>query len=387
MGNVPNLRFPEFTEVWKVERLDEIATLSKGVGISKEQLSNDGEPCILYGELYTKYKSEIIKEIDSRTNIDNSKLKRSKANDVIIPCSGETAIDIATARCVPFDNILLGGDLNIISLYQYDGAFMSYQLNGKRKYDIAKVAQGVSVVHLYGEHLKAIFIYNPCLQEQQKIAQILSLLDERIATQNKIIEDLKKLKSAIIDRLYENIDGPPCLYGDLLTVVNEKNKMMEYSNILSASQEFGMIERNDLNIDIKYEKNAITGYKIVREGDYVVHLRSFQGGMAFSQMVGVCSPAYIILRPNDRLSYGYLAPYFTSTSFINSLRLVTYGIRDGRSINVDEWLNMKVCIPSLEVQRHILSIINSIECKLLNEIKIADNLLKQRSYLLSQMFI
>ena len=195
------------------------------------------------------------------------------------------------------------------------------------------------------------------------------------------------LLSAIRDRLYENIDGQPCLYGDLLTVVNEKNKMMEYSNILSASQEFGMIERNDLNIDIKYEKNAITGYKIVREGDYIVHLRSFQGGMAFSQMVGVCSPAYIILRPNDRLSYGYLAPYFTSTSFINSLRLVTYGIRDGRSINVDEWLNMKVCIPSLEVQRHILSIIKSIECKLLNEIKIADNLLKQRSYLLSQMFI
>ena len=208
-----------------------------------------------------------------------------------------------------------------------------------------------------------------------------------ISSISPLIKDLVSLLSAIIDRLYENIDGQPCLYGDLLTVVNEKNKMMEYSNILSASQEFGMIERNDLNIDIKYEKNAITGYKIVREGDYVVHLRSFQGGMAFSQMVGVCSPAYIILRPNDRLSYGYLAPYFTSTSFINSLRLVTYGIRDGRSINVDEWLNMKVCIPSLEVQRHILSIIKSIECKLLNEIKIADNLLKQRSYLLSQMFI
>lgn len=207
------------------------------------------------------------------------------------------------------------------------------------------------------------------------------------ATASPLIKDCCTVMSAIIDRLYENIDDQPCLYGDLLTVVNEKNKMMEYSNILSASQEFGMIERNDLNIDIKYEKNAITGYKIVREGDYVVHLRSFQGGMAFSQMVGVCSPAYIILRPNDRLSYGYLAPYFTSTSFINSLRLVTYGIRDGRSINVDEWLNMKVRIPSLEVQRHILSIIKSIECKILNEIKIADNLLKQRSYLLSQMFI
>ena len=114
--NVPPLRFPEFCGEWKEELLKCIATLSKGIGISKEQLSKEGEPCILYGELYTKYKSEIIKQIDSKTNIDGSKLKRSKANDVIIPCSGETAIDIATARCVPFDNILLGGDLNIISL-------------------------------------------------------------------------------------------------------------------------------------------------------------------------------------------------------------------------------------------------------------------------------
>ena len=203
--NVPHLRFPEFSGEWKMERLDKIATLSKGIGISKEQLSNGGEPCILYGELYTKYKSEIIKEIYSKTDIDNSKLKKSKANDVIIPCSGETAVDIATARCVPFDNILLGGDLNVISLHQYDGAFMSYQLNGKRKYDIAKVAQGVSVVHLYGEHLKTIKTCNPTLQEQKKIAKLLSLLDERIATQNKIIEDLKKLKSAINIGIYNRL--------------------------------------------------------------------------------------------------------------------------------------------------------------------------------------
>ena len=153
--NVPALRFPEFTGEWKKERLDEIAELSKGVGISKDQLSEeDGEPCILYGELYTKYKSEIINEVVSKTNIDTTKLKRSKRNDVIIPCSGETAIDIAVARCVPFDGILLGGDLNIIRLHNYDGAFMAYQLNGKRKTDIAKLAQGVSVVHLYGESKK-----------------------------------------------------------------------------------------------------------------------------------------------------------------------------------------------------------------------------------------
>lgn len=205
---VPPLRFPEFTEEWKAEQLDNIATLSKGIGISKEQLSEDGEPCILYGELYTKYKSEIIKQVESKTDINGSKLKRSKANDVIIPCSGETAVDIATARCVPFDNILFGGDLNVISLHQYDGAFMSYQLNGKRKYDIARVAQGVSIVHLYGEHLKAIKTYNPTLPEQQKIAKLLSLLDDRIDTQNKIIEKLqsliKGLRVCCMQRVYGN---------------------------------------------------------------------------------------------------------------------------------------------------------------------------------------
>lgn len=72
------MRFPEFTEEWQGEQLHEIAELSKGIGISKEQLSENGTPCILYGELYTKYKSEIISKIISKTDIEKSKLKHSK---------------------------------------------------------------------------------------------------------------------------------------------------------------------------------------------------------------------------------------------------------------------------------------------------------------------
>lgn len=359
----------------------------KGTGISKDQLSDDGEPCILYGELYTKYKSETIREVISKTNIDNTKLVRSKANDVIIPCSGETAEDIATARCVLNGNILLGGDLNIIRLHGYDGAFMSYQLNGKRKYDIAKVAQGVSVVHLYGEHLKGVKTINPCLEEQKKIASLLALLDERISTQSKIIEDLKKLKCAIIEKLYTKIQGKEYSYGQLFDVVNERNKQMEYSNILSASQEKGMVNRDDLNLDIQFERSNINTYKIVRAGDYVIHLRSFQGGFAFSDKLGVCSPAYTILRPNSLLEYGYLSYYFTSQRFIKSLIIVTYGIRDGRSINVEEWLNMKVVIPSKEHQLHTMNILKSIDGKIVNEETYATCLSNQKQYLLSQMFI
>ena len=114
--NVPHLRFPEFTGEWKKVLLGQIANITKGNGISKEQLSDQGTPCILYGELYTKYKSEIINEIYSKTTLNSSALVKSQANDVIIPCSGETAIDISTARCVPYNDVLLGGDLNIIRL-------------------------------------------------------------------------------------------------------------------------------------------------------------------------------------------------------------------------------------------------------------------------------
>ena len=350
-------------------------------------MTDTGEPCILYGELYTKYKSEVISDIFSKTDIDTRKLVKSKANDVIIPCSGETAVDIATARCVPYDNILLGGDLNIIRLYDCDGSFMSYQLNGKRKYDLAKVAQGVSVVHLYGDHLKGVKTYNPCLEEQKKIAKLLSLLDERIATQNKIIEDLKKLKSAIIEKLYKEIQGTWYSYRQLFSIINERNKQLEYSNVLSASQERGMVSREDLNLDIHFERSNISTYKIVKNGDYVIHLRSFQGGFAFSEKTGICSPAYTVLRPNNLLVYGYLSNYFTSRDFVKSLIIVTYGIRDGRSINVDEWLDMKVVIPSKEQQTHIVNVIESIENKIKNEETYSNCLLNQKQYLLRQMFI
>ena len=193
--------------------------------------------------------------------------------------------------------------------------------------------------------------------------------------------------SAIVDKLYSSTNGETYSFRQLFEVVNEKNKKFVYKNVLSASQEFGMIERRDINIDIKFEQDSISGYKIVRNGDYVVHLRSFQGGFAFSDRTGICSPAYTILRPNNLVVYGYLSHFFTSELFIKSLKLVTYGIRDGRSINVDEWLNMTVTLPNIQEQVRILTIINAIDAKLHIEIKEQSCLFRQKSYLLNTMFI
>ena len=241
--------------------------------------------------------------------------------------------------------------------------------------------------NLSADIVKNISFYFTSSKEQDKLANFIRLLDERIATQNKIIEDLKKLKSAIVDKLYSYTNGETYSFRQLFEVVNEKNKKLTYKNVLSASQELGMIERSDINIDIKFEQESISGYKIVRKGDYIVHLRSFQGGFAFSDRTGICSPAYTILHPNNLVIYGYLSHFFTSMPFIKSLKLVTYGIRDGRSINVDEWLNMTVILPTMQEQTHILTIINAIDAKLHNEAKYQSCLFRQKSYLLNTLFI
>ena len=148
-----------------------------------------------------------------------------------------------------------------------------------------------------------------------------------------------------------------------------------------------MVSREDLNLDIHFERSNISTYKIVKNGDYVIHLRSFQGGFAFSEQTGICSPAYTVLRPNNLLVYGYLSNYFTSRDFVKSLIIVTYGIRDGRSINVDEWLDMKVVIPSKEHQQYIIKVIGSFDRKIESEESYATQLSKQKQYMLRQMFI
>ena len=397
MGNVPNLRFPEFTGEWKAERLNDIAILTKGAGISKDQLSESGEPCILYGELYTKYKSEIIEDVISKTNIPTDKLIKSKANDVLIPCSGETAIDIATARCVSSDNVLLGGDLNIIRLKHHDGSFMSYQLNGKRKYDIAKVAQGVSVVHLYGEHLKGIVTYNPQIEEQKKIVGLLSLLDERIATQNKIIEDLKKLKSAIIDYIFNNevLSFRKRIHlSDVATKITQKNTNNHVSNVLSNSANQGIIPQSEVfDREIANEDNT-SNYFVISQNDFVYNPRKSATApygpinRYNGQTDGVISPLYLCFRSHN-IDVEYLGWYFKSDSWHKYVyQNGDTGVRHDRvSIKDEIFFSMPLFIHNADEQIEIAKRLNKIESFVKQEEQYLFLLESQKLYLLQQMFI
>ena len=296
--NAPHLRFPEFQGEWEKCKLGEIATLTKGSGISKDQRSVTGTPCILYGELYTTYKSEVIDSVVSKTDIPDKNLVRSCSNDIIIPSSGETAIDISTARCVLSPDVLLGGDLNIIRLKDGDGRFFSYQLNGVRKHDIAKIAQGVSVVHLYSESIKGLTVSFPSKKEQQKISTLLSLIDERIATQSKLIEKMQSLIKGIAQNVARN-NKPNVRLSDCL----------ECSS--STLQESDVCEHGIYPV---YGANGIIGYldNYNTEGEAVYIIKDGSGVGTVSYVTGKCSATGTLntLQAKEGYSLQYLYSSF-----------------------------------------------------------------------------
>ena len=377
--NVPNLRFPEFQGEWEKFKLSDLCTFFSGgtPSSSNKDFYGGDIAFIRSGELHADSTELFI----SQDGYDNSSAKMVEIGDLLLAMYGATSGDIAISK--------IKGAINQAILCirtNQNKKFIESVWNKHVSKILRKYLQG-GQGNLSADIVKGISFSFPTLEEQERIANLISLLDERIATQNKIIEDLKKLKSAIIEKLYKEIQGTWYSYRQLFSIINERNKQLEYSNVLSASQERGMVSREDLNLDIHFERSNISTYKIVKNGDYVIHLRSFQGGFAFSEKTGICSPAYTVLRPNNLLVYGYLSNYFTSRDFVKSLIIVTYGIRDGRSINVDEWLDMKVVIPSKEQQTHIVNVIESIENKIKNEETYSNCLLNQKQYLLRQMFI
>lgn len=387
--NVPPLRFPEFSGEWEETTLGKISEITKGSGISKDQLSEQGSPCILYGELYTKYNSEVIGVVYSRTELESSSLVKSKANDVIIPCSGETAIDISTARCVPFNNILLGGDLNIIRLKHDDGGFFAYQLNGARKKDIARVAQGVSVVHLYGENLKHIRVYHPVIEEQKKITRLLSLIDERIATQNKVIEDLKLLKSAIIERAYRNRSYHPCRIGDVIEQISERNKDKSIDMVLSVSNKQGFINQSEQFEDRIIASEDTSNYKIVHKNDFAYNpARINVGSIARLTTIdtGIVSPMYICFRVKNGVATEYMEHFFSTSYFFYEMQKRLEGsVR--QCLSFESICNIPIYIPSSEEQHTIGKKISVLLDKIDIETHYHCKLVEQKHYLLRQMFI
>ncbi|MCY4594727.1 MAG: restriction endonuclease subunit S [Bryobacterales bacterium] len=201
--SVPRLRFSEFQRDgdWKLDQIGNVASITKGKRVSKADITKGGgTPCIRYAELYTHYR-EVIREVVSHTNVPHEDLMLSQAEDVIVPASGETRVDIARAACVLAERVALGSDLNILRSDLY-GPFFSYLLNSPLRQTIARVAQGDTVAHLYPKQLSQVWLAYPLRLEQQKIADCLGSLDNLIAGEDQKLDLLKTHKQGLLQQLF-----------------------------------------------------------------------------------------------------------------------------------------------------------------------------------------
>ena len=191
---IPSIRFRGFDDAWEQRKLGGLVQFSKGTGYSKADLKEKGTPIILYGRLYTKYET-VISDVDTYADARDGSVY-SRGGEVIVPASGETAEDISVASVVEKSGILLGGDLNIITPpADLDPAFLAISIsNGKPHDDMAKMAQGKSVVHLHNADLEKIDFMYPCYTEQMQISTYFKNLDHLITLHQRELEQLQNIK-------------------------------------------------------------------------------------------------------------------------------------------------------------------------------------------------
>lgn len=186
---------------WTTAKIGDIGTFIKGAPLSKADISSDGTPFILYGELYTTY-NEVISKVVRKTQASVDNQYYSQIGDVIIPTSGETPEEISTASCVMLPDIILAGDLNIYRCTQVDGRIMSYILNHVVNDRIARVAQGKSIVHVQATEISKIEITYPDLISQKKLIETFDAITARIDQSMRELELLQVHRKALLQQLF-----------------------------------------------------------------------------------------------------------------------------------------------------------------------------------------
>ena len=188
---------------WEQRKLIDVAEFSKGNGYSKGDLCASGTPIILYGRLYTKYETS-IKEVDTFV-IPKEGSVYSRGGEVIVPASGETAEDIARAATVENAGVLLGGDLNIVTPNKgINSIFLALSIsNGEPQKELAKKAQGKSVVHIHNEEIKGLNISFPKREEQDRISIYFSNLDHLITLHQREKNTKISIKNVVLQALFK----------------------------------------------------------------------------------------------------------------------------------------------------------------------------------------
>ena len=385
----PKLRFPGFDEPWRTAQLGDLL-----IELSDYATQESGFP------LLTSSRQGLFVQEDYFTD------KQANAETTVFSVLPYGCI---TYRHMSDDNIfhfninrlvangLVSKEYPVFTVRKdvLDTDFLVDTLNSSPLFSVFCIQQkkGGTRTRLYFKTLCSYQMFLPALHEQQVIASFIRLLDKRIERQVELVETLKKYKRGAVDgllakkiRFCSRGEWAELKISDLFSPVSDKGH--SDLTVLTIIQGVGTLPRDCVDRRIMYDKASTNTYKRVEKNDFILHLRSFEGGLELANSVGIVSPAYTILRANKVISPSFYYAYFRSYWFIsNKLRMAVEGIRDGKSINMNTFWNIAVPYPSLEEQSQIAEYLHAMDLRLSNATQELESLIQIRNGLMQQLFI
>ena len=367
--NVPALRFPEFSREWKRHKLSEICSFYSGgtPSSSKKEFYNGNIPFIRSGELH-KDKTELFITEDG---LNSSAAKLVEIGDLLLALYGATSGDIAISK--------IKGAINQAILCirtKQNKKFIESVWNKHVERLLQTYLQG-GQGNLSADIVKNIPFYFADLEEQDKLANFISLLDERISTQNKIIEDLKKLKSAIYQEIFSNLQGEECSLLDLAEII--KGQQINGSELSDSGKYYvmnGGIAPSGYYDSYNTEADTISISEGGNSCGYVQYNSSefWSGGHCYT----------LRIKPTSSIATHFLFHYLKwKEPDIMALRIGS-GLPN---IQKKDLSKISIIVPTLDKQLQLTVLLSAFKKKIENEEMYVANLDKQKQYLLQQMFI
>ena len=407
------MRFPEFSEEWEEHELSEYLDFKNGLNPKPNQFGKG----IKFISVMDILNNAVITYDCIRASVSVSEEDVSafsvQKGDILFQRSSETLEDVGRANVYVDDKPAVFGGFVIRGKQKtnYNPLFFKYLLSSPlARKRIIRMGAGAQHFNIGQEWLSKVKLPFACIDEQNKIAKILYLLDKRISLQSKIIEDLKKLKSAIIEKVFcspnqecpicrvEGFEQPLTTYkmNDFCSRIATKNKDAKCSLVLTIAAQYGLVNQESFfNKSVASEN--LTGYYLLHKGEFAYN-RSYSAGYDWGAVKrldnydeGVLSTLYICFKINETIvDSDYLAYYFESTKWHRGLSdIAGEGARNHGLLNVSmtDYFNTKHRFPVIEEQKAIAKMLNAITEKERKANLLGECYKNQKQYLLRQMFV
>lgn len=388
MADTPKIRFKGFTDDWEWRKLGEVATFINGRAYSQDELLCSGKYKVLrVGNFYTNdswYYSDM--ELDDKYYAEEG--------DLLYTWSATFGPHIWHG-----DKVIYHYHIWKIELSEHLEKKFALQLLEKDKATILSDKNGSAMVHITKTGMEEKSVLLPInIEEQSKIGMCLDSIDHLITFHQRKCDAAKVLKKYMLQKMFPRNgrkvseirfagfagDWEQRKLGEVFKEYSEKNH--PELPALTVIQGGGTVKREESDRNLMYNKSNLFGYKVVREGDFIVHLRSFEGGLEKASSDGIISPAYHTFH-GDNVDSRFFYSYFRSFEFIKKKLLPhVYGIRDGRSIDIDSMKKIEIPYTSYEEQQAIGDYFDHLDHLITLHQRKCDELKEVKRFMLQNMF-